>query len=285
MAQVSSQVWQLVSWLETVSQDSSYRSLRRQLHRYTRPSWLLSGTVVLSLLLLDWRLVVTSGMGLAAAFWLYALYTGTWQPPKRWRSLTTRPQRQGLLAIAGGVTAAVSGGSTIALWGSDHNVALVGGVLLQGAMALLILGWVGTPASPRPRVRRTRDEDLPTILNALSHPNPLKRRVALHQATSLALTESANPHHQAMQDVVTHCLQLMLSHETEPTIRDAILCSLHQLENEMLAGDRPIHQLPPGANPFVMPLGNLWQPEPQLSPRFDEFASAEHHQARSSANG
>jgi hypothetical protein len=224
-------------------------------------------------------------MGLAAAFWLYALYTGKWQLPKRWRSLTTRSQRQGLLAIAGGVTAAVSSGSAIALWGSDHNLALVGGVLLQGAMALLILGWVGAPASPRPRVRQTPTEDLSTILNALSHPNPLKRRVALHQVTLLALTEPAGKHHRAIQDVVTHCLQLMLSHETEPAIRQAILHSLHQLENEMLAGDRPIHQLPLGVNPFVMPLGNLWQPEPQLSPRSNGFADAENRQASSSANG
>ncbi|MGG6296845.1 hypothetical protein ACQ4M4_20820 [Leptolyngbya sp. AN02str] len=266
MTQVSSQLWQVVSWLQEPAHEPAYRTLRRMARRYTKPGWLVAATTAVLLAAVDWRLVVTSGLGGSVGLGLYLAYMGRWQAPASWRKLWYRANRPLLMAIAGGSVATVSSATAIALWNEAHNPALAGGLLLQGLMTVALVGMLMERSRPHAPARSMRPllppPSLDTIVAQLAHPNPLKRRIAIHQALEYALEVSV------VDPMVLHylcdCFHFVLDQETEPELRQALVAGLQQLRQD--------HQLTAGENPFVLPLGELWQPLPEaMSDRSGEW--------------
>ena len=69
--------------------------------------------------------------------------------------------------------------------------------------------------------------ELDQLLEKLTDTDPLKRLIGLRQLTKLAIRQQLEPEEQKC---IIECLQLLLTNESEATIRDAAFDSLQALE-------------------------------------------------------
>ncbi|MDJ0701666.1 MAG: hypothetical protein QNJ46_00150 [Leptolyngbyaceae cyanobacterium MO_188.B28] len=139
-----------------------------------------------------------------------------------------------------------------------ENYWLATGHILQGfftvAIFCLLICRMSQPGlDPSPQ-----SSDLEQVLNDLTHPNPLKRLIAVRQVTHLATQPQLkqldlDATHLSPRSHVTDCFRLMLQQEPEAIIRAAIRKSL-QLLNPKPESVSPNSQLPTGTPPLAGPM-------------------------------
>ncbi len=214
-----------LQWLE--------RPSVQQIVRYSSASkgWLLSGAALLVLLLWNWRLVVSLGLGLLTLSAGYLLQQGQgrrlWAICQHWWQTVDRPF---ILTLGSSIFVVGMSYLTLSIWQEMRSSWVAIGFVLQGTAVLTVLGllawqvWRQTQISHAP-LNSALDRDW---FIDLADSDPLKRLLAVRQLTH-ALTQ---PHPSLLltPKELAETFRLMLNRETEPIVCRALLESLQILD-------------------------------------------------------
>ena len=199
----------------------------------------------MALALVNGALVVSAGVGLVAYQQLLQLSPrqrkGLMQRLQQGLPLPATPQQQALVL---GLVAGASTYTFTALWHSTHSLLMALLLTGQGALALFAVG-----ALVRSSQSADRSDDrwnaapvaqVDHNLTLLSHPDPLKRLVAVRRLVRLAQGDEEYLAGVSLRSHLIDCFQLQLSQETEPIVRSALEDGLSLLQ--------PAKSLSPGSS-------------------------------------
>ncbi|MGG6239931.1 hypothetical protein ACQ4N7_14995 [Nodosilinea sp. AN01ver1] len=203
---------------------------RRALPRVKHPQMWGLGLGSLALGLVNGALVISAGIALVAYQQILQLSPrqrkGLVQRLQQGLPLPTSPQQQALM-VAG--VAGVSTYTFTALWHSTHSLLMALLLTGQGALALFAVGAL--LRSPRSAERSNDLWDAAPVaqvehnLSLLSHPDPLKRLVAVRRLVRLVEQGAVDSSYSAGVSVRSHlidCFQLRLSQESDAIVRSAL---------------------------------------------------------------
>jgi hypothetical protein len=248
VVQASLQLQQLVHRLQdaiaAALNSRSFKQLRQQIE--AAKGSLLGVLMLVILLIWNWQLVLSLGVGALAVILIYLAHQGelniAWLG---WSKLWNRSNRALTLAIAGGGIAATSTYLVTAIWQEAGGSWITTGIILQGLATLFILLLLVWQAIDRFfKHQDDHNQKFDALLANLANPDPLKRLIAVRQITQWVKSPSmsqAAPPSMPPSDLVD-CFRLMLNRETEPVICSALLESLQVLSQ--------IPQLQQGSQPW-----------------------------------
>lgn len=200
--------------------------------------------VVAVLLIWHWKLLFALGVGILVLLLTHSLQAGHWQIP--WAELRQKlrgpKQRFALAAVSGGV-ATLSTYISLAIWSEAESFWSATGAIGQGLgiLAVLVL-LVGHLLDHDRDSAPTRFDQL---VHDLTHADALKRLIAVRQLTQAVTTPTAD---RTQRRAVVDYLRLLLSQESEPVVRNAVLDSLQALDK---AHRMTQAQLPAASAPVV----------------------------------
>lgn len=203
----------------------------------------------LTLLAWNWKLVVATGLGMAAMRGAYSLQAQPWS--RYWTLLHDywqRPQRQLTAAVGAGGLATLGSYIALTVWSEAPNRWLAVGAIAQGSATLLTLGLLGWQLVGRQREQQ--DERYERLLLALTQAQPLQRAIAARQLRQLAPSLAANQR-QELRDY----FRWLLAEETQERVRAALLDALSDLDE------------PHSSTPLRMPLNLERSPNRIREPR------------------
>ncbi|WOD37459.1 hypothetical protein [Nodosilinea sp. E11] len=227
-----------------VVQRRGWRSSLLSLPRPKHPQMWGLGVGSLALGLVNGALVISAGIGLVAYQQLLQL------SPRQRQSLVDRlqkglplpatPQQQALVLS---LVAGVSTYTFSALWHSTHSLLMALLLTGQGALALFALGAL-VRSSRSAETGRDRWNAAPVAqvehnLSVLSHPDPLKRLVAVRRLVRLGQTDEAYLVGVSVRSHLLDCFAIRLSQESDAIVRSAL-----EEGQALLRSAKP---LPPGA--------------------------------------
>ncbi|MEA5450141.1 hypothetical protein VB780_16290 [Leptolyngbya sp. CCNP1308] len=185
------------------------------------------GVGSLALGLVNGALVISAGIGLVAYQQLLQLSPrqrkGLMQRLQQGLPLPAKPQQQALML---GLVAGVSTYTFTALWHSTHSLLMALLLTGQGALALFAVG-----ALLRSSRSAERSDDLwdaaPMAqmehnLGLLSHPDPLKRLVAVRRLVRLAQMDEEYLTGLSLRSHLLDCFQIRLGQESDAIVRSAL---------------------------------------------------------------
>lgn len=173
----------------------------------------------------NWKLLLGTAVGIGIMSGSYLAQNRDWQKYwAKWRRYLTGLNRQLTIAVGSGGLGAFITYVIASAWAEAENHWLATGLILQGfasLVTLVILIWSllkGSKNSVEARCEK--------LLLNLTHPQPLKRLVAIRQLTRLVKSDRLSPEYywQAIE-----CYRLMLSEPQLSFIRIALLDSLDTL--------------------------------------------------------
>lgn len=231
MAQASSSWQQLVNqipnWMLPVFKTVTTK--QRNIQRYRGPGGVLSFlTIVVAMLLWNWKLLFASSIGIGAMVSVYSMQKWNWQ--KHWSELSQffhQENRRLVVAVLSGGIATLSSYIAASVWVGSQNPWIAAGAILQGVGTLLILillVWLITNIHDNQQLG-----DFDQLLVNLTESDPLKRKVAIWQLTKLVKSSDVDA---SVRKSVRECLQLLLTQEEESLIRDAAFDCLQILQSQ-----------------------------------------------------
>ncbi len=231
MAQGSSSWQQLInqipSWMLPVLKTVATK--QRNIQRYREPGGILSFlTIVIAMLLWNWKLLFASSIGIGAMVSAYSMQKWNWQ--KHWSKYSQffhRENRRLVVAVVSGGIATLSSYIAVSVWVGSKNPWIATGAILQGMgtlLTLILLVWLITNINDN-----QQQNHLDQLLVNLTESDPLKRLVAIRQLTKLVKSSDVDA---SERQCVAECLQLLLIQEEESLIRDAAFDSLQALESK-----------------------------------------------------
>ncbi|MEA5572726.1 armadillo-type fold-containing protein [Calothrix sp. UHCC 0171] len=229
MAQASSSWQQIINQIPNWALPASKTGAAKQLYvkRFREPGKALGIlTVVVAMLVWDWKLLLASSIGIGAMTLAYSMQKWNWQ--KYWFELSKllhSPNRRLTVAVLSGGIAALSTYMAIAVWMGSKNPWIATGAILQGIGTLItLILLIGIIINSQDNKDQNQIDKL---LRNLTESDPLKRLIAVRQLTKLATSSRINI---SEQQNITECLQLLLTQEKETLIRDATFESLQILD-------------------------------------------------------
>ncbi|MEB3338346.1 MAG: hypothetical protein VKJ46_12845, partial [Leptolyngbyaceae bacterium] len=235
MTQASSQWRQLVNLTQALS-IPKFPSTHLSLQRWQGSGrWLLGVAGAGALLLWNWRLVLAIASGILVMTLAQALQVWNWQPGwSRLRRLFSSTNRPLVMVVGSGAITTFSSYMALAIWADSGSFWIALGMTLQGMGTLAVLGIGLGQLMGRPAHRK--DLAFGDRLSHLTDANPLKRLIAVRQMTRLVSSAALEPQ-QCLE--IADCFRLMLSQESEPVVRDAVLDGLQVLnQSRTLASGR-----------------------------------------------
>ncbi len=203
------------------------RGWRRSLLRPKNPRLWGLGVGSLALGLVNGALVISAGIGLVAYQQLLQL-----SPKQRQRlvqrlqqglPLPATPQQQALML---GLVVGVSTYTFTALWHSTHSLLMALLLTGQGALALFAVGaLLRSPRSTSPSTDLWDAAPVAQVehnLGLLSHPDPLKRLVAVRRLVRLAQTDEEYLAGVSVRSHLIDCFAVRLGQESDATVRSAL---------------------------------------------------------------
>lgn len=188
-----------------------------------------------------WKFWLATAVGLLAMAFVYRLQEWDWQ--LYWlnlRQLFAEPNRQLTIAVGCGGLASLSTYIAVEIGSDTHSFWLAVGVLLQGLVTiftLVLLIWLF--------VRRDASQaetQLDAMLVDLTHAKPLKRLIAVRRLVRLARKPSFD---RDKARALADSLRLMLSSESEPVVKNAVINGLQALESaKQIGGGNSTFSLP-----------------------------------------
>jgi hypothetical protein len=191
---------------------------------WPKESWLIAFLVLASWAYLDGKLLVSTALGIAVMGLIYRLQgndQGLWQG---WNHQLT------FLLLSGGLTTFSVYVST-GIWLEAEQPWLASGLLLQN---IGLVGIISFLAWQMQAVQtKTPGDDLTLLLDQLTFDDPLKRLIAVRQVRDYVLSgKLSNKGDRPSQPLsmskshVVDCFRVMLSKESDPLVKEAILESL-----------------------------------------------------------
>lgn len=207
---------------------------RQRLQLLPRPKhsrvWGL-GLGSLALGLVNGALVISAGIGLVAYQQLLQLSPrqrkGLMQRLQQGLPLPATPKQQALML---GLVAGASTYTFTALWHSTHSLLMALLLTGQGALALYALGaLLRSPRSTNRSADRSDDlwdaapvDQVEHNLALLSHPDPLKRLVAVRRLVRLAQTDADYLVGVSVRSHLLDCFAIRLRQESDAIVRSAL---------------------------------------------------------------
>ncbi|MBD2181831.1 hypothetical protein H6S82_21275 [Planktothrix sp. FACHB-1355] len=201
--------------------------------------WFLGLSAAIAMLFWHWKLCLATSVGVLVMWFVYRLQVWDWQLYRsKLRRIFGGANRQLTIAVGSGGLATLSSYMAISI-GSDSNSAWIAvGAMLQGLGTLAILVLLLWHIFGR---QAFRDEaKLDRMLAELTDTNPLKRLIAVRHLTRLG-----TKYDKGQQQTIADYFRIMLSQESEATIRDAVLDGLQAFDN--------LPQIAGGSRPFSIP--------------------------------
>ena len=192
--------------------------------------------VVIALLWwLNWKLFLATSVGIGLMSLCYLLQNPYWQSYcKKWQGFLIGSNRQLILAVGSGATASFCTYLAASVWADAENQWLATGSIVQGFASLSTLSvliW-----SIWQKKDGTVETKLDSLLEDLSHHEPLKRLVAIRQLTRLLISNSLSSDHYSQS---IEYFYLMLSEPQSPVIKNALLESLELLDSQQVSKLKP----------------------------------------------
>lgn len=198
-------------------------------------------TIIVAMLLWNWKLLLALVVGVAVMLLVYSLQKWDWQLhlSQVWKFLNS-PNSRLVLAVGSGGIATVTTYIAAAIWAESNSSWIAAGAILQGLGTLLtlillmwqIIGFYGN----------RQQNNLDQLLVDLTEPDPLQRLIAVRQLTKIIRSQ---PIDFQMQQQVVECLGLLLTQEQEKVIRDALLDSLQELDHRRSLPSTTVETLTP----------------------------------------
>jgi len=186
--------------------------------------WLGLLTVVVAMLLWNWQLLLATTVGIAIMLLVYLLQQGDWQ--KRWSDLGklfAGANRQLAVAVGSGGLATLGTYMACAVWRDSDSGWIAAGAILQGLGTLAIIILLVGQLMARPTSGLTADLD--RSIAQLTDIHPLRRLIAVRQLTR----EFTTTRRERDRRTIADCLALMLTGETEPAVKNAVLDGLQMM--------------------------------------------------------
>lgn len=184
--------------------------------------WLMGFLTFALMLLWNWKLWLSTGAGVGIMLLIYLIPGSNWRVYwASWQKFLTGSSRKLTFAVGGGAIAAFGTYLSASIWADSENSWLATGSIIQGFLSVftfVLLIW---------HIVKTRGTDknqahFEQFLLDLASKEPLKRLLAVRQLTCLVKPS------QEIQ--LGEYFRLMLAHEGEPIIREALLQSLQRLD-------------------------------------------------------
>ncbi|MBC6471415.1 MAG: hypothetical protein GDA48_00015 [Hormoscilla sp. GM102CHS1] len=178
--------------------------------------WLGLVTVVVAMLWWNGQLLLATTVGIAIMLLVYFLQQGDWQ--KRWSDLGklfTGANRHLAVAVGSGGLATLGTYMACAVWIDSDSPWIAAGAILQGLGTLAIIILLVGQSLPGPRPTA----DLDRSIEQLTDIHPLRRLIAVRQLTR----EFTTTRWERDRRIIADCLALMLTRETEPAVKNAVL--------------------------------------------------------------
>lgn len=230
MAQASSSWQQLINQLPNWSLPALKTGSPKQRNTLSfagsgKLLWFL--TIVLAMLLWNWKLLLALTVGVGVMLLVYSMQAWDWQ--KRWweiRKFLHSPNRRLVLAVGSGGIATLSTYMGAAIWIDASSPWIAMGAIAQAFITLLtliLLVWqiLNFHTSQQ-------EGQLERLFLNLTDKDPLKRLIAVQQLTQLITRQRVDT---TQQQQVSACLQLLLTREEEAAVREAAFESLQALDH------------------------------------------------------
>lgn len=233
---------ELQHWIDS-AQSALAPALQKQLKRLTyridgAKGWLLGGAGLLLLWIWIWQWVLSIAVGLVVMVGVYLAQQGQLKLNWRgWRKLWSHSNRSLSFSVLAGIVALGSTYLATAVWLESDRHWLATSILLEGFWILAIgclLLW--QLFNRQFKFKDQEDQQFQRVLADLSHPDPLKRLIAVRQATHCLLSTSDHPALPMTASQLADCFRLMLDRETESLVCQALIESMQTLSPRQIAG-------------------------------------------------
>jgi hypothetical protein len=216
----------------------------RLVHRFNSvKGWLIAGLGLALLWVWLWQWLLSLAVGSTVMVGVYLAQQKQLKLPtvwlEHWHKLWNRSNRSLSLSVLAGLLALSVTFWATAVWAESEQHWLASGLILEGFGILALFGllWqlLRSQATPADVFYRQS-------LDNLSHPDPLKRLIAIR-----GLTQGAtNPSFPITATHLADCFRLMLDRETESLVCSALLDGIQRLNIQRLS---PARQLEGGTGP------------------------------------
>lgn len=213
-------------------------AMKRILQRKNPAQLLWFLTIVVAMLLWNPKLLFASGSGIFVMLLVYSMPQWDWS--NFWYKLRNYLQTTNgrlVLSVTSGAIACLGTYTAVTIWADAPNVWIGAGAIVQGMATVLVLILL---ARLLINLHGNQEDKLERSALNLTDIDPLKRLIGVRQLTKLA-TQQLEPD---AKKCIIECLQLLLTNESEATIRDAAFDSLQALE--------PVEKLIPKSNPTTL---------------------------------
>lgn len=180
------------------------------------------GIAIATMLLWNWRLLIATSAGMGVMLLMYSLQISKWQHYwQQYRHLWQGSNQRFSLAVGTGGLAAVTTYLVTSIWIDSENRWLATGMIIEGGATfatLILLVWHIFSH------RQHQDSDqFNQLVRELTDIQPLKRLIAVRQLNSLLTQSRLNSQEKHL---LRDYFRIMLSQESEPSVRAALLESL-----------------------------------------------------------
>jgi hypothetical protein len=218
--------------------DSSPSQLMRSLwlgltRERSLPVWALVIIFLILLTVWNWQLITATSIGILAMITTYAMQNWNWNV-LLWRiqKFFQSPYRHLPLSVGSGVVTIFLTYTVFALWSSQENHWLASASILQMGAILTILVLLARQSFTQ-WLQRQQDR-FDQLIAQLMVNDDLARLVAIKQITQYV---HSNRIPAAQEKAIADYCQILLSRETETTMREAIFETLESLQ---LANIQPV---------------------------------------------
>lgn len=240
----------LSSWQQLINQIPNWllpelktkANKRRTFQHFSEPSGLLGLlTVILAMLLWNWKLLLALLVGIGVMLSVYSMQKWDWQ--LRWvevQKLFHETNRRLVIAVGSGGIATFSTYMAAAILADSHNPWIAAGAIAQGLGTLLtviLLVW----QLVKSHIGR-EEHDFEQLFLNLTEKDPLKRLVTLRKLTKIINAQQID---SRLQREITQYLQLLLAGEEEAIVREAAFDGLQALEQLQPLQSSPMPTLIP----------------------------------------
>lgn len=228
MAQASSSWQQLLNQLANWSLlFKTERATLQRIKQWQEPgSYLGFLTIVIAMLLWNWKLLLAIIVGVGIMVLVYSMQRWDWR--SHWskiRKLFNSPNRRLALSVTSGGIATFSTYMAAAIWVDSNSRWIAAGAILQALGTLLTIILLVWQIVSFYSIRE--EEQLDRLLLTLTEQDPLKRLIALRRLTKFATNNRID---SSVKQNIVECLRLLISREEEVMIKEAAFESLQALD-------------------------------------------------------
>ncbi|BAY41153.1 hypothetical protein NIES2111_55450 [Nostoc sp. NIES-2111] len=198
-------------------------------------------TILVAMLLWNWKLLLALLVGVGIMLSVYSMQKWDWR--LRWvelQKLFNGSNRRLVIAVSSGGIATVSTYMAVAILADSPSPWIAVGAIAQGIgtlLTIILLVWQLVKS-----YAGQEENNFEQLFLNLTEKDSLKRLVTLRRITKIIKAQEID---SQLQREITQCLQLLLTREEEPIVREAAFEGLQALEPLQPLQSTPVSPLKP----------------------------------------